>query len=252
MEASDSRNISSDREKELEQRKIDALAEFAAGAGHEINNPLAVISGHAQILLRETDDPNQAYHLGIILGQVKRAYEMIADIRTFARPPLPQICALDLSLFWDDFIQNQKKICEDHSVDLQCEFAEMEDLRSYQIFSDPSFLQAILIPLVRNSLDALPNGGTIQIHSSFSISSQNDQGILSVDFSDNGPGIPAEIREQIFSPYFSGRSAGRGLGFGLPKVWRLLQQLNGSIVPLDPEDQKIGCGWHLEIPLMIK
>ncbi|MGC3972649.1 MAG: histidine kinase dimerization/phospho-acceptor domain-containing protein [Pirellulales bacterium] len=86
---------------ELECAKLEALAEFAAGAGHEINNPLAVISGRAQMLLRDEKDPERRRELGIIRAQALRIHEMIADLMLFARPPLPQRAACDLSAIVD-------------------------------------------------------------------------------------------------------------------------------------------------------
>lgn len=252
MTLPDPGNTSFDLEKELEQRKLDALAEFAAGAGHEINNPLAVISGHAQIMLRETDDPNQRYHLGIILGQVKRAYEMIADIRTFARPPLPQIRVFEPESFLNDFIEDQRQYCDERSICLLFDYSDCKEISQYQILSDPSLLDTILSLLIRNSLEALPEDGKIEFHAVLMMIPLEQRAVLSVDLIDNGPGIPVEIRDQVFSPYFSGRSAGRGLGFGLSKVWRFLQQLNGSITSIDRDELLQGCGWHLEIPMEIQ
>ncbi len=73
----------------LEAEKLEALAEFAAGAGHEINNPLTVISGRAQLLLRDEKDPERRRTLALIRAQAVRVNEMIADMRLFARPPEP-------------------------------------------------------------------------------------------------------------------------------------------------------------------
>lgn len=81
----------------LETEKLAAMAEFAAGAGHEINNPLAIIGGRAQLFLREETDPERRRELALINAQVKRAYEMIADMRLFARPPRPELASVELA-----------------------------------------------------------------------------------------------------------------------------------------------------------
>ena len=79
--------------RDLEQEKLAALAEFAAGAGHEINNPLTVIAGRAQLFLREETDPERRRGLALINAQAMRVYEMIADLRLFARPPAARVAA---------------------------------------------------------------------------------------------------------------------------------------------------------------
>src|SRR5688572_22062713 len=79
----------------LEREKLEALAEFAAGAGHEMNNPLAVICGRAQLLLDGERDPRRRRELAIIHTQAMRVYEMIADLMLFARPPQPQLSQVD-------------------------------------------------------------------------------------------------------------------------------------------------------------
>src|SRR5437773_12387659 len=80
----------------LEEEKLAALAEFAAGAGHEINNPLAVICGRAELLLREETHPERRRDLATIHAQARRIYEMIADLMLFARPPQPALAPVDL------------------------------------------------------------------------------------------------------------------------------------------------------------
>src|SRR6185437_5765902 len=81
----------------LEGEKLAALAEFAAGAGHEINNPLAVISGRAQLFMRHEQDPERRRELAVINAQARRVHEMIADLMLFARPPEPRPSNCDIT-----------------------------------------------------------------------------------------------------------------------------------------------------------
>ena len=74
----------------LHDRKLAALAELAAGAGHEINNPLAVISGQAQYLLNHEADPNRRRPLQTIIGQMQRIHQTLTELMQFARPPVPR------------------------------------------------------------------------------------------------------------------------------------------------------------------
>ena len=84
-------------ESRLEESKLRALAEFAAGAGHEINNPVATIVGHVQLLLAGEADPDRRNALATIGAQAYRIRDMIGDAMLFARPPLPSVTAVDLA-----------------------------------------------------------------------------------------------------------------------------------------------------------
>ena len=199
-------------EEELERRKLDALAEFAAGAGHEINNPLAIIAGHAQRLLREVENPEHRRLLAIIAAQVKRTYEMIADVRLFARPPKPEIRQFDLVADLRRLVAEQTPFFQE--AELGLDFST--DIDEWEIESDPVQIHLVVAALCDNAREA---GGNAVIRL------QKSEMIVE----DDGPGIPAEIRSLVFDPFFSGRQAGRGLGFGLSKSWRIMQQLGGSL-----------------------
>lgn len=248
---------------ELERLKLDALAEFAAGAGHEINNPLTVISGHAEILMKNADS-DQRSHLSIILAQTRRAYEMIADIRLFARPPMPQWENADLIKFLNNLARDFLKEENHANIEFSCRFLKensdrelcfplscSEDPFQVEIRTDFALLRTVLGALIKNAQEAIgEQSGKIDLFvMKLSRDSFHDSALRFL-LEDNGPGIPEEFREQIFSPYFSGRSAGRGLGFGLTKAWRLLQSLGGTIQWRSPEQFDHGCGWNIEIPLV--
>ena len=205
---------------------LEALAEFSAGAGHEINNPLAIINGHVQLLFSQIDDPQQRRSLAAIAAQVKRAYEMIADIRLFARPPKPEFVQFGLYTKIDELVEKQLPEFLPPGIVLQWKHGES----SLILDSDPVQISVALLALVRNAIESLGEKGTITLD----VQENQEVNQVEIRILDDGPGIPDDIREMIFSPFFSGRQAGRGLGFGLPKAWRIAKQCGGSL--------ELGCG----------
>lgn len=211
---------------DIEREKIDALAEFAAGVGHELNNPLAIISGHAQQLLREEKDPAHRRALATIIAQANRAYEMIADIRLFARPPAPCVTSLDLVELLREALAIEEPLLRERGLD--CDF--VRDAPELPITSDPVQLRVVIGVLCKNAREAASQG-TVRIRCG-----ARSEGSVYFSVEDPGPGIAEDVRPLIFCPYFSGRQAGRGLGFGLSKAYRILEQLGGAIdcEPVDP------------------
>lgn len=225
-------------DEELERQKLDALAEFAAGAGHEINNPLAIIGGHAQMLLGEIEHPEHRRKLAVIAAQVRRAYEMMADIRFFARPPAPEPERFDLVDRLRCLVGEQTPMMEEAGVRLYFE----PEVDSLEIETDPVQLHVVVADLCNNAREILqPGGGNVWLR----LRQQRESVIISVD--DDGSGVDEATRPLIFCPYYSGRQAGRGLGFGLPKAWRIMQQLGGSICHETPESG-IGARFVVELP----
>lgn len=212
---------------ELERQKIDALAEFAAGAGHEINNPLAIIAGHAQLLLQEIEHPEQRRQLAVIAAQARRAYEMIADVRFFARPPKPEPSCFDIIADLRQLVDEHRPLMSERQILLNFK-TEMD--KPLFVRTDRTLLHVATSFLCNNAREALQNGKT-QNGGGLVCLTLNRIGARGIEIviEDNGPGIDASMRPLIFCPYFSGRQAGRGLGFGLPKAWRILQQLGGEI-----------------------
>jgi signal transduction histidine kinase len=214
----------------VQRAKLEAMKELAYGAGHEINNPLANIASRAQTLLQEETDPEKRRKLAAINAQAFRAHEMIADLMLFARPPRLQPKELDLN----DLMQSVASQCQEEAGTVSVEISVQVACNSIKLLADPVQLRAAFGSLIKNSLEAMGNQGQIVISvRDLAVGPRN--GSLHADcvaeltVADNGPGIPPEVREMIFDPFFSGREAGRGLGFGLSKCWRIVTLHGGEI-----------------------
>ena len=143
----------------LEQEKLSALAEFAAGAGHEINNPVAVIAGRAQLFLREETDPERRRALALMNAQAKRVYEMIADMRLFARPPEPVMETVDLVALVNELIEDLAPQAAERAVILSRRGTD----GPLPIEADPVQLQVALRAMCKNAVEAIGHDGRIEI-----------------------------------------------------------------------------------------
>lgn len=198
---------------------LEALAEFAAGAGHEINNPLATIIGRAQQLLKDERNPQRRQMLQSIGAQAYRVRDMIGDTMLFGRPPAPELQRVSLA---DVVLQVVSKFGEQFEQS-NCQI-ETTIAANLSIHADPVQLAIVLNELLRNSRHALqPGGGTIRLSASIA-----DE-YVSIEVEDHGVGFSEIERVHAFDPFFSGRQAGRGLGFGLCKCWQILRQHGGRI-----------------------
>ena len=203
----------------LETEKLESLAELAAGAGHEINNPLAIIGGRSQLLLRDEECPERQRELALIVAQVRRANEMIADMRLFSRPPEPEPEPFDLN----ELLGRTLGEFEEQAAQRAVELLRSEEAEPIEIEADPVQVGIVLHALVRNALEAIGREGIVDV------SVRRTPGGVEISVADDGPGILPEERRHLFDPFYSARQAGRGLGFGLSKAWRIVTNHGGEI-----------------------
>jgi signal transduction histidine kinase len=223
--------FAADFNNELRRQKLAALRAFAYGAGHEINNPLANIATRAQTLLRNETDPERRRALATINSQVFRAHEMITDVMLFARPPQPTLQPVNLVAVIDTVLDELKPI----SLDQETELERIVEDETITISADEDQLATAVKAMCVNSLEALGHGGRVVIELKRAAADLSAGVQLIVR--DTGPGVPPEAREHIFDPFYSGREAGRGLGFGLSKTWRIVTDHGGRIEVESQEGQ---------------
>ena len=214
------------------------IGELAAVVAHEINNPLTVISGRAQLLLREETDPERRHALALISAQARRVHEMIADMMLFARPPCPELQEVDVTELIDEIVAEFRPGCERQQTLLR---VVGEKAGPVLVEADPVQLGMAIRAICRNAVEALQSGGTIEIavetaHDTVSYAADlteaaplDERSATRIRISDDGPGIAPEERRHLFDPFYSARQAGRGLGLGLSKAWRIVTNHRGRI-----------------------
>ncbi len=209
-------------DRERRQILLAALAEFAAGASHEMNNPLAVIVGRAQLLMARSEDPEVARSLKTILQQAQRISKILRDLMYVARPPEWR----DRPCLPDDILRASarelKGDADQRGVRLVVPQAN-EGERPTRVWTDPDPLRHVADTLIRNALEATPKGGSVVV------SGEVDAQRLKWTVHDSGHGLSAQEGRHLFDPFFCGRQAGRGLGLGLPRAARVLAQAGGRI-----------------------
>jgi len=233
-------------ETRLRDLKLEAMAEFAAGAGHEINNPVATIAGRSALLLKTETDPERRRILETIGGQAYRIRDMIGDAMTYARPPEPVHEEFEPA---EDILQISQNLREQFPHKQVAIETSLDD--TVKMNTDREQFRVVVSCLIKNSLEAISDEGVVRIELSRSVTNSDQPSPQSgshIRFavSDNGVGLSEAEREHLFDPFYSGRQAGRGLGFGLSKCWQILRLHGGEIEVGEPGSHESDVGLTIE------
>jgi signal transduction histidine kinase len=230
-----------DFDRRLEHAKLESLKELAYGASHEINNPLANIAARAQTLLTDESDPERARKLTAIHRQALRAHEMISDLMLFARPPKITPQPIDLQKLVNRIVEEQREFANEHDVALVSELTD----QTLEVLADETQLGVAVHAVVKNALEAVFPGGHVRVGAR--AQEMGARRFAEICVRDDGPGIPDTVRPHVFDPFFSGREAGRGLGFGLSKCWRIVTDHGGQVIVAEPASG--GAEFRIQLPL---
>jgi signal transduction histidine kinase len=205
----------------LRSRMMISIGEMAAGAAHEMNNPLAVISGRSQLLAGTLSDPKHKAMAHLIHEQSHRLSAIITELMDFAKPEPPHPAETDLA----DLVQralHEAKMQHD-PADRRIEVT-MTDVPAVVV--DPHQVCAALTEVIDNALHATDAAaGQIELHAAFDPYSSR----VVVTVSDNGCGMDEGTVKRAFDPFFSNKPAGRRRGLGLAKALRWIEASGGSI-----------------------
>ena len=207
----------------LHANQLAVAGQMAVGLAHEIKNPLAGIKTTVEVLSADLDlDPEDRELFGRIVGEVARMERLLKDLLRFARPPQPQVELIDLLRLLDYTLKNIEITALKSAPQKVRLVRDFED-HSVQIKADSSQIQQVLLNLYLNAIEAFQKEGVITTR----VRVGKEEGSVRIEIEDNGPGIPPAALESIFTPFFTTKS--RGTGLGLPICQRLIEQHDGKI-----------------------
>jgi len=229
-----------ERERAARADKLRALGQLASGVAHDFNNSLAAILGRAQLLRRQIGEPALVRNLDIIQTAAEDAAATVRRIQTFARKSaVKEFELVDVAGLLNDAIeitrtrwQNEARIRGlEYDVRLNTEQGQFT-------YGSASELREVFVNMIVNAVDAMPRGGKLLI------TCRRKDERLQLHFSDNGMGMPDDVQQKIFEPFFSTKGA-HGTGLGLSVSYSIIERHSGSISVVS----KPGAGTNFTIDL---
>jgi len=204
------------------ENSLNALAEMAAGAAHELNNPLAVISGRAQLLADAESDQEKKKILEQIYKNARETSAIIEDLMSFAEPPEARAAQTDIKQMLDEAIQLARQKTNAEHLDVQ--IAAAEGIES--VFVDSAQVVSAIANVISNAVESYGDKpGPIKITADTTESGDS----VKLQISDTGCGMDAETVQKATQPFFSVKPAGRKRGMGLAYAVRFIQLNKGSL-----------------------
>lgn len=228
-------------ERELAEReRLAALGRMAATVAHEIKNPLSAIKSIAQVM-REDEQLNHEYErdLRLIVGETDRLSQSVTQLLSFARKESPAEQPLTVEELLNSLVHLFRANAREQGISLDCSIESDATLGGKYV----SALRDAVSNLLLNALQATPSGGQVKL-----VAVASD-GELSISVEDSGSGVPAELRERIWEPFFTTRQ--RGTGLGLAIVRKRVQEVGGSAL-LGSASNGRGAVFVLRLPLEAK
>jgi len=206
--------------------RLAALGQLSAGLAHEIRNPLGVIKGSAEMLNQKLGESNPlaAELAGYISSETNRLSALVTRFLDFARPLHADLSPHDVTVVLDRALNDVAKLWK--GAPIQVEKHYEADLP--QIPLDESLCEQAFVNIVQNAYDAMSaSGGVLRVKVMESAANGGNSGGVKVRIEDTGPGIPFELREQIFNPFVTTKKTGVGLGLSI--VSKIMDGHHGSI-----------------------
>ena len=232
---------------ELEQQliasgRLVSLGVVTASMAHEFNNPLGIVMGFTQELLNEASPDSRNFQaLKIIDEETRRCQRIIQELLQFARPRSTDLCPTDVKLAIDKTIN----MVTNRLYKQKIETSIVIDKNLPLISADPQQLEQVLVNLLLNAIDAMPNGGNLTVEAMLQAHNQKGPG-LAIAVTDNGNGIDEADLAKIFQPFFSAKK-GKGIGLGLSICDRIIQNHGGTIA-VESQPGK-GTSFKIHLPL---
>ncbi len=219
----------------LHSQKMEAIGTLAGGVAHDFNNLLTAITGYCELLALTIKDNEEALkQVSYISMAAERASELTRQLLAFSRKQ--QVCKQIVDI--NELVRNQEKMLKrliGEDIELTTQLSDQGPLNT---MADPGMIEQVIMNIVLNARDAMPNGGKIVITTTKvcippAEKSTRDKGrsgrFIVISVKDTGSGIAPEILKQIFNPFFTTKPVDKGTGLGLSVAYGIVEQHNGWI-----------------------
>ncbi len=208
-------------ERQIHQERLAVLGEVAAVMAHELNNPLAAISMYNQMLRSElNDDSLLQENVEVIQRNTETCTRAIRELLDYATDVTPELVDVDVSGTLSDVATFLRPLRKRSEVELSMDFSK----GATEVTGDEVQIREIFVNLIVNAIQAIDGrGGRVSVESSV------DGEHVVVDITDSGRGIPADVREKIFRPFYTTKARGEGTGLGLPTSRRIAVMHGGGL-----------------------
>ncbi len=205
--------------------KLATMGELAASVAHELNNPLATISLHAEVLVSELadDDPNRR-SLMVIEKEVERMATLVSNLLLFCRRSHQQVSTTNICQELQNSLEFMTYHVRSRRINITTDFAD--GLPSLQ--ADQQQLRQVFLNLLTNASDAMPEGGTLAVRAR-KHALENGSAAVLIEFSDDGIGVQPQDMPKLWEPFFTTKPEGKGTGLGLAICRRAVEEHRGTI-----------------------
>lgn len=224
----------------VQSEKLASLGQLAAGAAHEINNPLTAILGYADVLIQEHAPNTRPRSLGEkIREQARRTKDLVTNLLSFARQVPAEKQLLDLNTVLAGAVQLRNLDLREKSIRIELESRSILPA----VRGDPNQLLQVFYHLISNAVDAMETvGGGVLL-----IRTLRERGSVIIEFSDTGPGMAEP--DKVFDPFYTTKPVGKGTGLGLSICYGVMQEHGGTITGFNRAEG--GCTFRLELPAVL-
>jgi signal transduction histidine kinase len=226
----------------IQAAKLAAVGEMAAGIAHELNNPLTSVTGFSELAMENIGQDSDAYKdLELVLKEARRARDVVRRLLDFARQSESVRARASLNEVIEDVVALSRHLLHTNGVELKVSL--QPDLP--WVSMDGNQMKQVLLNLVHNALQAMPNGGEMEIKSE--TATRNQAAGVMVSVRDTGIGIPPAEQARIFEPFYTTKGNQGGTGLGLSVTYGIVTDHGGQI---DVESQPgVGSTFLVWLPL---
>jgi signal transduction histidine kinase len=233
-------------------QKMEAIGQLAGGIAHDFNNQLTAIRCYCELVQRTISPGEQAFHdIGEVIAAVDRASALTRQLLAFSRRQVMQLRAIEL----DDAVRQMQGMLE-RLIGEDLELVVRVCGSPPPVRADLTQLEQVLLNLVVNARDAMPDGGVVLITAAQTVLDDEFVRVnpgsapgayVKLSVSDTGVGIPPEVQARVFEPFFTTKAQGKGTGLGLATVYGIVKQFEGYVTI----DSAVGVGTAVNIYLPV-